>query len=246
MPAGPPSSVGQARRCGQLAGQPGGTVHTGTRCGDAPSARRRVCQGRDSSSRTDKKHSGMLDSPASSSSSWSNTITRQKAGLPDAAGGSLPARWPHVQREQPCRLQLLPQPKEKREDPPPGGWEGTHRNHGPAPASLAWSGLSRLRSGPCRFQRWGGTWETAGLATTALRAPARPQGYMGSPCTISDLWRVLTVWAHSSRTGRANNSHPPRTSPECGRGSAQGPLRTAGDRTVLGVTVSSAISGSTP
>ena len=144
MPAGPPSSVGQARRCGQLAGQPGGTVHTGTRCGDAPSARRRVCQGRDSSSRTDKKHSGMLDSPASSSSSWSNTITRQKAGLPDAAGGSLPARWPHVQREQPCRLQLLPQPKEKREDPPPGGWEGTHRNHGPAPASLAWSGMDTL------------------------------------------------------------------------------------------------------
>lgn len=144
MPAGPPSSVGQAQRCGQLAGQLGGTVHTGTRCGDAPSARRRVCQGRDSSSRTDKKNSGMLDSPASSSSSWSNTITRQKAGLPDAAGGSLPARWTHVQMEQRCRLQLLPQPKEKREDPPPGGWEGTHRNHGPAPASLAWSGMDAL------------------------------------------------------------------------------------------------------
>lgn len=50
----------------------------------------------------------------------------------------------------------------------------------------------------CRVQGWGGTWETAGLAATALRAPAQPLGYTGSLCTISHSRRALTVWAHSS------------------------------------------------
>lgn len=131
----------------------------------------------------------------------------------------------------------------------------TPRDHGPDTrlAGSEWDGRFRDEAAspgsaldPSRVWGWGGTWETAGLATTALRAPAWPLGYTGSLCTISDSWRVLTAWAHSLRTGKADNGHPPRTSPEGGRGSSQGLLRTPRDRTVLGVTVSSAISGSAP
>lgn len=147
-----------------------------------------------------------------------------------------------------------PSPRRNKRTLPPGGGEGMHRNRSPDACLAGSERDGRFRDEAasagsaldvCRVQGWGGTWETAALAATALRAPAQPLGYTGSLCTISHLWRELTVWAHSSRTGRASNGHPSRTSPEGGRGSAQGPLRTTGDRTVLGVMVSSAISGST-
>ena len=58
--------------------------------------------------------------------------------------------------------------------------------------------LSRLHSGHVPGPGVGRNLETAGLAATALRAPAQPLGYTGSLCTISHSRRALTVWAHSS------------------------------------------------
>ena len=135
-----------------------------------------------------------------------------------------------------------PSPRRNERTLPPGVGRGCTGTAAPTPASLA---QSRTDASGTRLPLQAPLWTCAGSrggaepgdCRTCRHCPEGPSpasGLHGLSLHHLTLAEGADCLGTFLRTGRASNGHASRTSPEGGRGSAQGPLRTTGSGLFLG------------